>query len=87
MRVQCKTCKKYKGDCGCHFRDELGHTDYDIPSEGACDIYGNCMSFEETRTECQIALDQLEEYEDEIATYIDTNILRKALKIGIKNGY
>ena len=33
MIQQCIICKKYKGDCGHHFKDDSGHIDYDIPSE------------------------------------------------------
>lgn len=39
MNEQCKICKKYKGDCGHHFKDDLGHINYDIPSEYICDKY------------------------------------------------
>lgn len=83
MIQQCKTCKKYNGDCGYHFKDDLGHIDYDIPSECACDVYGNCMSYEEIRNEYQIVLEQLEKYERMIDEYIDTKVLRKSLENSI----
>ena len=79
MTNQCKTCKKYNGDCGYHFKDYLGHIDYNIPSEGACDAYGNCMSFEETRTKYQIALTNILENESKIHMYVNTEVLVEAL--------
>ena len=79
MNEQCKVCKKYNGDCGYHFKDDLGHIDYDIPSEYACDQYGNCVSFEETRTKYQIALTNILENESKIKMYVNTQILIEAL--------
>ena len=70
MNEQCKVCKKYKWDCGHHFTDDLGHINYDIPSEYICDKYGNCVSFEETRTKYQIALTNILENESKIKMYI-----------------
>ena len=43
----CKSCKRYQGDCGYHFMDSDGHIVWDIPREGACDKYGDCSFFEE----------------------------------------
>ena len=83
MIQQCKTCKKYKGDCGNHFKDEFNHIHFDIPSEGACDRYGWCTFYEEIRSEYQIALEQLEKYERMIDEYIDTKVLRKSLENSI----
>ena len=80
MIQQCKTCKKYNGDCGNHFKDEFNHVHFDIPSEGACDRYGWCMSYEEIRSEYQIALEQLEKYEHKISTYVNTRVLKEALE-------
>lgn len=79
MMQQCKTCKKYKGDCGNHFKDEFNHIDFDIPSECACDQYGNCVSFEETRTKYQIALTNILENESKIKMYVNTQALIEAL--------
>lgn len=79
MNDQCKVCKKYKGDCGHHFKDDLGHIDYDIPSEYICDQYGNCVSFEETRTKYQIALTNILENESKIKMYVNTQVLIEAL--------
>lgn len=79
MVRQCKLCKKYNGDCGYHFTDDLGHIDYNIPSECACDVYGNCMSFEETRTKYQIALTNILENESKIHMYVNTEVLVEAL--------
>lgn len=79
MNEQCKVCKKYKGDCGHHFKDDLEHIDYDIPSEYICDKYGNCVSFEETRTKYQIALTNILENESKIKMYVNTQILIEAL--------
>lgn len=42
----CKNCKHYTGDCGHHFVDNVGHTDYDCYSESACTKTGDCMYFE-----------------------------------------
>ena len=72
MNEQCKVCKKYKGDCGHHFKDDLGHINYDIPSEYACDPYGNCVSFEETRTKYQIALTNILDNGSKIKIYVNT---------------
>ena len=79
MNEQCKVCKKYNGDCGYHFKDDLGHIDYNIPSECACNVYGNCMSFEETRTKYQIALTNILENKSKIHMYVNTEVLVEAL--------
>lgn len=79
MNEQCKVCKKYKGDCGHHFKDDLWHIDYDIPSEYACDVYGNCMSFEESRNKYQIALTNILENESKIQAYVNARVLIEAL--------
>ena len=79
MNEQCKVCKKYKWDCGHHFTDDLGHINYDIPSEYICDKYGNCVSFEETRTKYQIALTNILENESKIKMYVSVRILIEAL--------
>lgn len=42
--TECKDCELSNGDCGLHFEMD-GVTNYDIPSLGACDQYGNCMLF------------------------------------------
>ena len=79
MNEQCKACKKYKADCGHHFKDDLGDIYYAIPSEYACDPYGNCVSFEETRTKYQIALTNILENESKIKMYVNTQVLIEAL--------
>lgn len=79
MNNQCKSCKKYKGDCGNHFKDWLGHIDYNIPSESACNRCGDCMSFEEARTKYQIALTNILENESKIHMYVNTEVLVEAL--------
>lgn len=43
--TECKKCKLRVGDCGNHFKMD-GITDYDIPSQSACDQYDNCMFFQ-----------------------------------------
>ena len=70
---------KYKGDCGHHFKDDLGHINYDIPSECACDVYGNCVSFEETRTKYQITLTNILDNSSKIKTYVNIPVLIEAL--------
>lgn len=42
---ECKDCKLREGDCGHHFKMD-GITDYDIPSQSACDQYDDCMFFQ-----------------------------------------
>lgn len=79
MNEQCKVCKKYKGDCGHHFKDDLGHINYDIPSEYACDPYGNCVSFEETITKYQIALADILHNASKIQVYVNTQVLIEVL--------
>lgn len=59
--MECKNCKNYEGDCGYHFKDSNKHTNFDIPSEGACDRFGNCMFYTENRSEIQIALEYIEQ--------------------------
>lgn len=79
MNEQCKVCKKYKYDCGHHFKDDLGHIDYDIPSECVCDKYGNCGFFEETRTKYQITLANVLHNASKIQAYVNTQVLIEAL--------
>ena len=79
MNEQCKVCKKYKGDCGHHFKDDLEHINYDITSEYACDSYGNCVSFEETRTKYQIALADILHNASKIQVYVNTQVLIEVL--------
>ena len=74
-----KYAKKYNGDCGYHFKDDLGHINYDIPSEYTCDLYGNCVSFEETRTKYQISLTNILENESKIRIYVNTQVLIEVL--------
>jgi len=40
---ECKWCKFSSGDCGHHYKSIEGETDLTIPSESACDKYGQCM--------------------------------------------
>ena len=42
----CKNCKYYIGDCGHHFVNEIGHTNYDCYSDSVCTKTGDCMYFE-----------------------------------------
>lgn len=77
MEIECRNCKLYEGDCGHHFKDGNGHINYDCPSEGCCDRYGQCACYEEKRNEYQI---QLEALEGEEVTYLNRKILREALK-------
>lgn len=80
MNEQCKVCKKYKGDCGHHFKDDLCHINYDIPSEYVCDVfYGNCIYFEDDRTKYQIALADILHNASKIQTYVNTQALIEAL--------
>lgn len=79
MNEQCKICTKYKGDCGHHFKDDLGHIDYDIPSVYVCDVYGNCIYFEDVKTQCQIALADILHNVSKIQAYVNTQVLIEAL--------
>ncbi len=59
--TECKECKLREGDCGHHFKMD-GITDYDIPSQSACDQYDNCMFFQadlndEYKIACNVLLD------------------------------
>lgn len=36
-KYACRNCAHYEGNCGHHFRDSLGHIDYDCPREGEYD--------------------------------------------------
>lgn len=57
----CETCRHYAGDCGHHHTDFNGHVVYAIPSESACDRFGDCNFYEESRTPEQIAIKELME--------------------------
>lgn len=46
MDLECKNCAHFKGDCGHHFVDWDNHIHFDIPSEAACDKYGQCNGYE-----------------------------------------
>ena len=79
MNEQCKVCKKYKGDCGHHFKDYLGHIDYDTPSEYVCDVCSNCIYFEDGRTKYHIALADILHNVSKIQAYVNTQVLIEAL--------
>ena len=83
MNPECKNCTNYKEDCGHHFKDENGHINYEIPSEIACDRYGNCDWYEETRSKYQIALDLLNDGE---VNEISPQTIREALIYAITGG-
>ena len=47
MNCSCKSCKRYKGNCGYHYVDpETRHIDYEIPAEAARDKDGACLTYE-----------------------------------------
>lgn len=59
--TKCKECELREGDCGHHFKMD-GITDYDIPSQSACDQYDNCMFFQadlkdKYKIACNVLLD------------------------------
>lgn len=45
MKIECRNCSQYEGDCGYHFKNGYGHTNFEIPSECATDRYNNCMFY------------------------------------------
>lgn len=57
--MKCKNCTKYKNDCGHHFKDSNGHINYDCPAEFVCDRYGHCEYYKESRSDLDIALEEL----------------------------
>lgn len=77
--MECKNCKNYKDNCGCHFIDSNGHIDYEIPRESICDQYGVCVSYEENRNKYQIALENIKEYGYRISEFVSINTLNEAL--------
>ena len=79
MNEQCKICNKYKGDCGHHFKDDLGHIDYDIPSEYVCDVCSDCIYFEDGRTKYHIALADILHNVSKIQAYVNTQVLIEVL--------
>lgn len=62
--IVCKNCALYNGDCGHHFVDQYSHKHYDTPSDTACDKYGDCSFYKESRTALEIALEELEQSKD-----------------------
>lgn len=56
-----KYCKNFKGDCGNHFVDLNGHTNFDIPSESKLDHYNIPVCFEDTRTKFMELHDRMKE--------------------------
>lgn len=59
MEEGCRNCKRYKGDCGHHFVDSEGHTNFYIPEESACDGFGRCVYYEDRRSGVERALQEL----------------------------
>ena len=50
--TECKDCKLSNGDCGHHFEMD-GIIHFDIPSEGACDRFGDCGFFKMKKMEAK----------------------------------
>ena len=59
MKLECKNCKLFKGDCGHHPEDEYGHINYEITDVSSLDSYNNCSFYIESRDEQELLIDDL----------------------------
>jgi hypothetical protein len=57
----CKYCEKFSGDCGNHFKDKYGHTDFEIPKESVLDNYGVPNCFVDSNTKYKNLYERLRE--------------------------
>ena len=46
LTMECKNCKFFKGDCGKHFIDDLGHIIYEIPDLNYEGLYDRIECFD-----------------------------------------
>lgn len=45
MKLECRNCKLYNGNCGHHFVDSINnHIDYDCPAEAVTDRFGRAAT-------------------------------------------
>lgn len=79
--LECKTCKKYEGNCGNHFIDPFKHhINYEIPAEGACDQCGDCRYYER-KSRYKIALQMMDEGKFD---QIDRSVIHLALECALR---
>ena len=88
MSCDCKTCKRYKGNCGYHYVDqETHHIDYEIPAEAVCDKTGVCSMYEAYISPEERALNELKnsgisaESKVIILRALNTEVYRHGMKI------
>lgn len=75
----CRDCALYRGNCGHHFIDIIGHINYTIPTESKMDDatgpYGSCFIPSE-----QYSLETKKEIIEEITKNYSIETIRLALK-------
>lgn len=83
----CKNCAKSwpNTDCGHHFKGVDGSIMYSVHRESACDRWGDCMFFEETRNRFEIQLDiMINSGRPFYYSELDLDVLVEALRIASK---
>lgn len=82
MKLKCKNCRLYSGNCGHHFIDSINnHIDYNCPAEAATDRFGDCNYYEEKRNKYQAQIDLIDS--GDIGS-LDMHLIRKSLALAME---
>lgn len=82
MKLECRNCKLYNGNCGHHFVDSINnHIDYDRPAEAVTDRFGDCSYYEEKRSKYQAQIDLINSGD---VGSLDMRLIKEALALAME---